>query len=99
LFEEEISRTSFVTNFAIDLTKSKTFLFAHLLNKDGDDLVELLQGEKQNEVMDKFVELYFPNVRNLVSSLKHHLGSQGYLFNILGFKYKSGYDYIHDNCF
>ncbi len=99
MFEEEISCTPFVTNFAIDLIKSKTFLFVHLLNEDGVDLVEFLQGEKQNEVMDKFVEFYFPNVKNLVSSLKHHLGSQGYLLHILGFKYKSGYENIHDNYF
>jgi hypothetical protein len=78
----------YVTNFAIDLIKSKTFLFVHLLIEDGDGLVELLQGEKLNEVMDKFIKFYFPNIRNLISSLKHHPRSQGYLFNILGLKYK-----------
>jgi len=99
LFEEEVSYTPFVTNFVIDLIKSKTFLFVHLLIEDGDGLVELLQGEKLIEVMDKFIEFYFPNIRNLISSLKHRPRNQGYLFNILGLKYKSGYGYIHDNCF
>ncbi len=99
MFKEEVSCTLFVTNFATNLTKSKRFLFVHLLIEDGDDLVELFQGEKLNEMMDKFVEFYFPNMRSLISSLKHHLGCQGYLFNILGFKYKSDYAYIHDNCF
>jgi hypothetical protein len=97
LLEEEISHTPSVTNFTIDLTKSKTFLFVHLLSEDGEGLVEFPHREKLNEVMDKFVEFYFPNVRILVSSLKHHPGSQGYLFNILALLYKSGYDYIHDN--
>jgi hypothetical protein len=68
LFEEEVSHTPFVTNFAIDLIKSKTFLFVNLLIEDGDGLVELLQGQKLNELMDKFVEFYFPNIRNLISS-------------------------------
>ncbi len=71
----------------------------HLLIEEGDGLVELLQGETLNEVMDKFIEFYFPNIRKLISFLKHHPRSQGYLFNILGLKYKNGYDYIHDNCF
>jgi hypothetical protein len=99
LFEEEVSHTPFVTNFAIDLIKSKTFLFVNLLIEDGDGLVELLQGEKLNELMDKFVEFYFPNIKNLISSLKHHPRNQSYLFNIVGLKYKNGYNYIHDTCF
>ncbi len=98
MFEEEVSHTPYVTNFAIDLIKSKTFLFVHLLIEDGDGMVELLQGENLNEVMDKFIEFYLPNIRNLISSLKHHPRSQGYLFNIMGLGYKSGYNYIHDNC-
>ncbi len=61
--------------------------------------MQFFQGEKLNEVMDKFVKFYFPNVRNLISSLKHHPRSQGYLFNILGLIHKSGYNYIHDNYF
>jgi hypothetical protein len=49
--------------------------------------------------MDKFVKFYSPNVKNLVSSLKHYLWNQNYLSIILAFKYKSGYNYIENNCF
>jgi hypothetical protein len=75
------------------------FLFVHLLKKDGDNPMELLWGDKLNQVMDKFVKLYYPNIRNLMSSLKHHSKSQAYLPNILTFKYKNGYAYIQDNYF
>lgn len=61
--------------------------------------VELLWGKKLNQMMDKFTKFCFPNVRSFFSSLKNHMRSQGYLSNILARKYRSGYNYIQDNCF
>jgi hypothetical protein len=65
---------------------------------------ELFWGDKLNQMMDKFIEFYFLNIRNLVSSLKHRLKNQNYIFKILAFKYRSEYDYIqnislHQNAF
>ncbi len=96
--------TPFTTNFAIVLITNQKFLSLHLLNEDGDDHVELFWGDKLNQVMDKFAEFYFPNIRNLISSLKHRLKSQDYIFKIMACKYKSEYDYIqniqlHQNAF
>jgi hypothetical protein len=96
--------TPFATNFVIVLITSQKFLSMHLFNDDGDDHVELFWGNKLNQMMDKFVEFYFLNIRNLISSLKHHLKNQNYILKILAFKYKSEYDYIqnislHQNMF
>jgi len=88
--------TPFATNFAIVLIISQIFLSMHLLNEDGDDHVEFFWGDKLNQMMDKFVIFYFLNIRNLISSLKHRLKSQDYIFKILAFKYKSEYDYIQN---
>jgi hypothetical protein len=68
--------TPFATNFAIVLIVNKKFMFMHLLNKDGDDHVEFFWGDKLNQVMDKFAIFFPPYIRNLISSLKHRLGSQ-----------------------
>jgi hypothetical protein len=83
----------------IVLATSKTFLFEHLLNKDGDNLMELLQGNKFTQMMDKFTTLCFPNVRNLITSFKHHLINKMYISSILAFKYRNGYEYILDSYF
>ncbi len=99
VFHEEVSHSPFVTNSIITLGASKTFVFMHLLYGDGDDPMELLQSDKLNEMMDKFIEFCSLNIRNLVSSLKHCPTSQDYLSNIMSFKYKIGYDYIQDNYF
>ncbi len=94
VFHEEVSHSPFVTNSIITLGASKTFVFMHLLYGDGDDPMELLQSDKLNEMMDKFIEFCSLNIRNLVSSLKYCPMSQDYLSNIMSFKYKIGYDYI-----
>jgi hypothetical protein len=44
----------------------------HLLNEDSDGLVELFWSDKLNKVMDKFAKFHSPNIRYLISSLKHH---------------------------
>lgn len=42
-----------------------------MLKEDGDDLMELFQGDKLNQLLEKFTKFYSPNIKNLVSSLKH----------------------------
>jgi len=71
MVEEEASRTLGATTSAIPLTTSKTFLLKHLLNEDGEGLVEVLKDDKLCQVMDKFIALSSPNVHNLVTSFKH----------------------------
>jgi hypothetical protein len=66
-----VSHTIEATTFAITLATSKTFLFKHLLNKDGEEQVEVLKGEKLGQVMDKFIAMSSPNIRNLIASFKH----------------------------
>jgi hypothetical protein len=62
LIKEEASHTSGVIVLAIALVISKTFLLEHLLNKDGQGLVEVLKGDNLRQVMDKFIALFSPNV-------------------------------------
>ncbi len=99
LVEEKASRTLGATMSAIALVASTTFLSKYLLNKNGQGLVEVLQGVKLCQVMDKFITLSSPNVRNLVASLKHRQGDRGYVSSILTLKANSGYCYIQDSCF
>jgi len=63
---------------AIPLATSKTFLFEHLLNKDGEGLMEVLKGDKLHLMMDKFIALSSPNVYNLVTSFmsQPHFGAK-----------------------
>jgi hypothetical protein len=51
-----------VISSIISLAANKTFLSKHILNEDGDELVEPLEGDKLRQVMDKFTTLYFPNI-------------------------------------
>ncbi len=57
LVEEEVSRTPWATLSTITLVRSNFFLFEHLLNKDGEGPVEILNGDKLCQVMDKFIGL------------------------------------------
>jgi hypothetical protein len=52
------------------LVVTKTFMFQHLLNEDGEELVEPLKGNKLWQMMDKFTTFYSPNVNNLVALSK-----------------------------
>jgi hypothetical protein len=70
-----------------------------LLNEDREELVEILKGKKLHQVMDKFITLFSPNVRNLDASFKHQLGNIAYVFNILVLKVNNGYCFILDGCF
>jgi hypothetical protein len=62
LVEEEVFHTPKVTVLAIMLATSKTFLSQHLLNEDGEGSMEVLEGEKLHQMMDKFVTLFSPNI-------------------------------------
>jgi hypothetical protein len=62
LVEEEASCTLRATTSAIVLAASIIFLLEHLLNEDGQGLVEVFKGDKLHQVMDKFLALSFPNV-------------------------------------
>jgi len=95
--------TPIATNFVIVFISQK-FLSMHVQNEDGDNYVELFWGDKFNQVMDKFVEFYSPNIKNLTSSLKHHLKNQDYISKIMALQYRNEYDYIqnislHQNAF
>jgi hypothetical protein len=61
--------------------------------------MELLNGDKLVQGMDKFTTPCSPNVRNLVAFFKHWLCIVGYIYSIFSFKANSGYDYIQDSCF
>ncbi len=61
----------------IMLFASKTFMSQHLLNEDGEGLVEPLEGNKLWQMMDMFTTFCSPNVKNLVASFKHHLNIKG----------------------
>ncbi len=49
-----------VRSSVISLVVSKTFLFHHLFNEDGQGIVKLLKGDKLNETLLKFTALVFP---------------------------------------
>jgi hydroxylamine reductase (hybrid-cluster protein) len=50
--DKEVFHTPSGKNFSFDLFMSKS-LSQHLFNEDGDDLVELIEGEQLYQVMDK----------------------------------------------
>jgi hypothetical protein len=52
--------------------------------------VELFKGEQLKHIQDKFYELNFPNVHNLVAFFKH-CPSGGYIDNIFEVRSKSQY--------
>jgi len=80
LVKEEVFCTPWATQLAIALVVSRSFFFEHLLNKDGEGLVEVLKGKKLQQMMDKFITLFSPNVQNLVASFKHRSWNKGYIF-------------------
>lgn len=68
LIEVEVSRTPSTKTSTITMATNKTFLVEHLLNEDGEGLLEFRKGDKLHQVMDKFMTLCFPNIKNLVAS-------------------------------
>jgi hypothetical protein len=69
-----------------------------LFNEDGDGPIELWNGDKLVQVMDKFTSLCFPNVQNLVAFFNWPC-NVGYIFSIFAFQANSDYGYIQDSCF
>ncbi len=90
----EVCCTPITTTLVIALFASKTFLFYHLFNKDGEGPMELLKGEKLDQMLLKFTPLCSPNICNLITSLKHHLDNFGSIYYILKLKELFGYNYI-----
>jgi hypothetical protein len=86
----EVSRTPSTKTSTITMETSKTFLAEHLLNEDGEGLVEFLKVDKLHQMMDKFMTLCSPNM----ASFKHHPSNKGKIDNILTLKFKNVYDYI-----
>jgi len=62
LVTEEVFYTLEVIVSTLVLTASKTFLSEHLLNEDGEGLVEILKGGKLHQMMDKFIMLFSHNI-------------------------------------
>jgi hypothetical protein len=90
----EVSHTPSTKTLTITMETNKTFLAEHLLNEDGEGLVEFLKVDKLHQVIDKFMTLCFPNIKNLVASFKHHPSNKGKIDNIITLKFKNVYDYI-----
>jgi hypothetical protein len=82
----EVCCTPIATTSAIVLSTNKTFFSCHLFNEDGQGLVELLNDEKPNRILLKFVLLCSPNICNLILSLKHCLGNSSSINYILKLK-------------
>ncbi len=92
MIAEEVVHTLDVKMSTISMNVSKT-LARHLLNDCSYGIVELFKGEQLEHIQDKFYELNFPNVHNLIAFFKHHPGG-GYIDNIFELKSKNQYDYI-----
>jgi len=93
LIAKEVDRMLNAKTFIIAFSVSKTFLANYLFPDSNDGIVEFLEGEHLEHIQDKFCELNFPNIHNLVASFKCHLGG-GYIDSIIELKSKKRYDYI-----
>jgi hypothetical protein len=85
LIEQVVTHTLNAKISTIFLSVNKSFFYKHLFNDNNDGTVELLHGEELEHVQDKFIELSFSNIRNLVISFKHHLEG-GYIDHIFELK-------------
>jgi hypothetical protein len=65
---DEVYCMPIVTSSAIALSVSKSFLLRVLFNNDGKGRMELLKGEKLNQMLLKFVPLCSPSIHNLIAS-------------------------------
>jgi hypothetical protein len=61
--------------------------------------MELIKGEKLNQMLLRFAPLHSPSIRNLITSLKHRFGNSGSINYILKLKALSSHNYIQDKCF
>ncbi len=97
LIVEEVNHMPDAKMSIISLNVSKTFLVKHMLDDCNNGKMELLKGEQLEQIQDKFYELSFPNIHNLIGFFKHCLGN-GYIDNIPELKSKNQYDYIQECC-
>jgi hypothetical protein len=81
-------------NVLLNLVVSNTFLFRCYFNEAGQCIVKLLKGGKFNETLLKFFPMCSPNIHNIISLVKHHIGKMGSIESILTFKDFSLYNYI-----
>jgi hypothetical protein len=86
LVQDKVFHSLSTALLAISLATNKTFLFKHSLNKDGDEPIEPLKGDKLHQVMDKLTILCSPNIQNFVVSYNQCLGNRRYVSSILSFK-------------
>jgi hypothetical protein len=68
---DEVYHMPIATTLTIILSSNKTFVFHHLFNEDGQSLIELLKGDKLDQMLLKFVPLFSPSILNFIISLKH----------------------------
>jgi hypothetical protein len=62
-------------------------------------LVEILKCKQLNNVMDKFIPLWSPNIFKFIISFKHYPTNKSYIDNILLLKFRNHYNYIQYDCF
>jgi hypothetical protein len=87
----EVYRTPTITISSIVLSMSKTFLFHYLFNECP---MELLKGDKLDQMLLNFVALCSPGIHNFIASLKHCPSNSIFIDYILRLKTLYGYDYI-----
>jgi hypothetical protein len=85
LVEHKVSWTPRATTSTIALVVNNLFFSKHLLNEDGEGLVEVLKGNKLHQMMDMFIALFLPNVWNFLAPFKHRPRNRWYIFSILAF--------------
>jgi len=90
----EVCRTPTITISFIALSTSKTFLFHYFFNEDGQCPMELLKGDKLDQMLLNFVALCSPGIHNFIASLKHCPSNSSFIDYILRLKTLYGYDYI-----
>lgn len=92
--EEQVNLTFDAKTSTIDLNANKSFLAKNLIINYNNGNLEILMGDQLEQIQDKFIELNFPNIYNLVILFKHRLNG-GYINNILTLKSIMNH---YDNC-
>ena len=69
LMGKQVERTPSATNSSIAMATSKEFLAKHLLCLEQCDTTMMVEDMKT--VMEKYANLAFPNIKNVISNFKH----------------------------
>jgi hypothetical protein len=72
LIEHAVIHTLDAKISTISLSTNKSLFDKHLFNDNNHGSVKLLHGEGLEHVQDKFIELSYSNIHNLVAFLTHH---------------------------